>query len=109
VLVGGKLGHFRSSENPDTLTSPCVAKRHTWTDHTPGFQTQKLFFAFLAQKSHVKSQNRLTPYPPLTSAMKFSYPKTAILKIEPEKSRRKTHQYTGNPCVWTFLAVTPLF
>jgi hypothetical protein len=36
---------------------------------------------FSAQKSHVKSQNRLTNYNPTTSAWHFSFTQTATLDI----------------------------
>ena len=48
------------------------------------FQTQKLVFAFLAQKLHVKSQSDLTPSPTSTSVKENSRTQTVILKIEPQ-------------------------
>ena len=38
-----------------------------------------LFFAFLAQKTHVKSQNHLTLYESKTYAWRISYGPSAIL------------------------------
>jgi hypothetical protein len=40
-----------------------------------------LFFAFSAQKSHVKPQNYLTHYQSTTSTWHFSYVQPAILDI----------------------------
>src|SRR5882757_9403667 len=50
-----------------------------------------LFFAFSAQKSHVKSQNHLTPSNKTRSSLKFSYPQTAIIKtVEKNKQAPDT-------------------
>jgi hypothetical protein len=46
----------------------------------------KLFFAFLTQKSHVKSQNHLTNSTPTTSIWHFSYTQPAIIKLEIKKA-----------------------
>ena len=57
-----------------------------------------LFVAFVifssktAQKSHVKSQNHLTPSHPITSTVKFSYLHSAILKtVEKNKKAPQGH------------------
>jgi hypothetical protein len=44
-----------------------------------------IFFAFSAQKTHVKSQNHLTIDQSARSAWRISYVQTAILDIEIEK------------------------
>ena len=43
--------------------------------------TPKLFLAFLAQKSLVKSQNHLNHCPPSTYNLKFSYAQSAIINL----------------------------
>jgi hypothetical protein len=48
-----------------------------------------LFFAFSAQKSHVKSKNHLNPTNQTRSQMKKTYSKTAILKTV-EKTNKST-------------------
>jgi hypothetical protein len=46
-----------------------------------------LFFAFSAQKTHVKAHIPLTPYHTTTSIWRISYPQPAIMDIEIKKKK----------------------
>ena len=69
------------------FSTTAASSQYCWgitRERSPKGEATYLFFAFSAQKSHVKSQNQPTPYARTTSAWRISSTQLAIMNIDPK-------------------------